>query len=77
MQELKFEDLDVELVSSEETTELGPGGELIRYVVYRYTLQGYGPFEVRLPLTEDTEENIKEAILERAKKLNLFKKKKS
>ena len=75
MAEIKFEDLDVVLVRSEETTELGPGGELVRFVIYRYTLSGYGPFEIKLPLTEDTEENIKNAIIERAKKLELFKKK--
>jgi len=75
MQEIKFEDLDVVLVRSEETTELGPGGELIRFAVYRYTLQGFGPFEIKLSLLDDTEENIKNAIIERAKKLKLFKKK--
>jgi hypothetical protein len=60
------------IVRAEETVELSPTGELIRIAVYRFTLDALGPFEVRLPLTEDTEENLRTAIERKEKMLTNF-----
>jgi len=45
-----------------ETTELTPAGTLVRVAVYRYTLDGLGPFEYRVAVEEDTPEKLVEAI---------------
>jgi len=50
------------IVGARETVELSPAGELVRIAVYNFTLDGLGPFEHRVPVTEDIPEKLKEAI---------------
>lgn len=54
--------MEKKIVGAEETIEMTPAGELRRLAVYRFTLDALGPFEHRIPVTEDTTEHLKETI---------------
>jgi len=69
---MEIEGLEVQLTRAEETVKLDPTGEVGRISVYRYTLGGFGPFEIRLPLEQDTDENIVAAMTQKARRLKRF-----
>jgi len=52
----------IKIMRAEETVELSATGELLRKAVYRYTVDGLGPFEVRVDVIDDLPAKIRAII---------------
>lgn len=65
---------EVKIMRAEETVELSATGELLRKAVYRYTIDGMGPFEVRVDLIDDVPDKIRAIIDKKIATLKMLQK---
>jgi len=61
--------MELSIVESRETVDLGPRGELIRLIHIEYMLDHYGPFVYEVPKAMWNVEEFRKEVQQRAEEL--------